>query len=187
MKSSEHLRVICLLLSLALMIITLHWFGRNWWCPAGDLSFWSWNVNSQHNSQHLMDWYTPSHISHGLLFALFFRAVLPEKLKSFGFCFAVGLEACWEVLENSNFIIDRYREVTMSFDYRGDSIINSVSDVAWCSLGYVIASKIRMSYTWLLFAFFEIFTLICIRDNLILNIIMLIWPIEAIKHWQMLM
>ena len=176
--------------NISLMIVlitslTLYLFGRSFWCPAGDLALWSFDVWSQHNSQHLLDWYTPSHISHGLLFFLFFQWILSENLKVYAFSFAVFLESAWEVLENSDFIINRYREATMALDYFGDSILNSIADIAWCALGFYVASKLKVWQTLLIFVGFELFTLYFIRDNLTLNVIMLIYPIDAIKMWQM--
>lgn len=163
----------------------LSFFGRAWWCPAGDLHVWSFDVWSQHNSQHLLDWYTPSHISHGLLFCLFFRWALSERLRGYAIVFSAALEASWEVLENSSFIINRYREATIALDYFGDSILNSVSDVAWCTFGFIIAARISTLHTIVIFLAMELLTLACIRDNLTLNVLMLIWPLDVIKEWQL--
>ena len=165
--------------------LLLYLAGREIWCPAGDLLPWSFDIWSQHNSQHLLDWYTPSHISHGLLFALLLRRVLPGRVLVYGLSLAVLLEASWELLENSDFIINRYREATIAFDYFGDSILNSLSDVLWCMLGYRIAIALPAWKVLSIFLAFELITLVWIRDNLTLNVIMLIWPIEAIKTWQM--
>ena len=177
-----------LMLSVVITAVTagiLLSFGRPIWCQQGDILPWSFDAWSPHSSQHILDWYTPSHISHGLLFCLFFLRVLSERLRPYAMTFSVALEACWEVLENSSFIIDRYRQATASLDYVGDSVMNSVSDIGWCWLGFIIASRISTRNVWLLFLFFEIFTLVCIRDNLSLNVLMLLYPIDAIKEWQM--
>jgi len=170
--------------ALALTALVLYLFGRELWCPAGDLLPWSFDLWSQHNSQHLLDWYTPSHISHGLLFALLFRATRSKRLLRYGLGLAVLLESGWEILENSDFIINRYREATMAFDYFGDSILNSLSDVLWCMLGYRVAVALPAWKVLGIFVAFELITLAFIRDNLTLNVIMLLWPMEAIKAWQ---
>jgi hypothetical protein len=180
MKNTPIIIVIAFLTSLV-----LYSFGRELWCPAGDLLPWSFDLWSRHNSQHLLDWYTPSHISHGLLFALLLRAVLSERGLKYGLSAAVLLESGWEILENSSFIINRYRESTIALDYFGDSILNSLSDVMWCMLGYRVAVALPAWKVLSIFLAFELITLVFIRDNLTLNVIMLIWPIEAIKTWQM--
>ncbi|MDC0358713.1 DUF2585 family protein [Oligoflexia bacterium] len=172
----------------AIVIITsfvLYFLGRSVWCPAGDLMLWSFNVQSQHNSQHLLDWYTPSHISHGLLICLLLRVVGSERLNTFGLSLCVLLESGWEILENTDFIIQRYREATMALDYFGDSVLNSLSDIGWCSLGFLCAARLKAWQVLAIFLFFELFTLAFIRDNLTLNVIMLIYPLDAIKTWQM--
>jgi hypothetical protein len=164
--------------------VVLLLMGREPWCPAGDFALWSFEVQSQHNSQHLLDWYTPSHISHGLLFFVLLNWLLPQNWKHCAVYIATCLEAGWEILENSPLIIERYRSATMAFDYFGDSVANSVADIAWCVGGFYLAKKLGLWKTLLLFLFFELFTLYCIRDNLTLNVIMLISPIDAIKTWQ---
>ena len=166
-------------------VATLYFLGRNLWCPAGDFKLWSFDIWSQHNSQHLLDWYTPSHISHGLLFCLLFQAGIFKRIKGYAFSLAIILESAWEILENSDFIINRYREATMAYDYFGDSILNSMSDIAWCALGFWAASKLKVWQVLSIFLAFELFTLYFVRDNLTLNVIMLLYPIDAIKLWQM--
>jgi hypothetical protein len=168
-----------------LTIIILFLLGRGWWCPAGDFALWSFEVASQHNSQHLIDWYTPSHFSHGLIFAMFLLWALPKQLRSYALVFAVLLEAAWEVLENTPFIINRYRSATSAFDYFGDSIANSVADIAWCALGFAVAVRLGKLKSCIIFLALEVITLLCIRDNLTLNVIMLLHPIPAIKAWQL--
>lgn len=181
MCSSRALTLVILLC----MTSFLMFMGRVFWCPAGDLALWSFEIKSQHNSQHILDWYTPSHISHGFIFYFFFQLILPDRYKSYALTGAVFLESSWEVLENSSFIINRYREATLALNYYGDSIANSLADVFWCISGFYIAKKLNFWKTTLLFILFELSTLYFIRDNLILNIIMLIYPLDAIKSWQM--
>ena len=159
--------------------------GRLAICKCGYVKIWHGIVYSSENSQHLTDWYTFSHVLHGIgfyfLLWLAARRLKPETR----FVLAVLFEAAWEVAENTPFIIDRYRAATISLDYFGDSIINSVADVFAMMLGFWIAAKMPARVSLALFIGVEIFLAMMIRDNLTLNIIMLIHPVEAVKHWQM--
>lgn len=167
-----------------IMAIVLFAMGRVWWCQAGDLLPWSFEVNSTHNSQHLFDPYALSHLQHGiggfLLFALFGKWL---TLK-----WRIGLiailEAIWEIVENTPMIINRYREATISLDYYGDSIFNSLSDYAMCLLGIWIVRRIPWKLGLVLFVVLEITSLLWIKDSLTLNIIMLISPQDFIREWQ---
>ena len=159
-------------------------------CECGTVKLWHGAVESAENSQHIGDWYTFSHIIHGLLFygaahVLWRRWKLFDGAPSrWAFPIAVAVEASWELLENSPMIINRYRAVTSSFGYSGDSIINSMADIGWMSLGFWLASRLPWKASVGLGVAFELFTLATIRDNLTLNVLMLIWPVEAIKVWQ---
>lgn len=169
----------------ALAVAILAFEGRVWWCPAGDHLPWSWQVLSRHNSQHLIDPYSFTHILHGMieffLIGLIFRKIpLGWKL-----LFAVSVESIWEIAENSPMIIERYRAATISLDYYGDSILNSVSDITCCSLGFWIASQLGFWRSALVFSLTEIVLALCIHDSLLLNILMLVYPLEAVKQWQM--
>ena len=159
-------------------------------CACGTVKLWWGVVQSSENSQHIADWYTFSHVIHGFLF---YGAahLLWRRLKVFdgaptrwALPIAVVLEASWEILENSPMIIDRYRAVTVSFGYAGDSIVNSMADIGWMVLGFWIASKLPWKATVALAIAFELMTLAIIRDNLTLNVLMLVHPVEAIKDWQ---
>jgi len=158
--------------------------GRSWWCACGDWRPWSFDVNTMHNSQHLLDPYTLSHILHGVIF---FGLLYPLRNRiSLGWrlVIACGLEAGWEMLENSPIIIDRYRTATAALGYSGDSILNSLADIAWCALGFEIARRLGLWKSVGLFFLFEIGCLLYVRDNLTLNVIMLLYPLQAIKTWQ---
>lgn len=162
----------------------LHFMGRVPWCECGIglLTMYAW---SSETSQHFLDPYSISHILHGIIFywVLGFIPNITWKQRLLG---AFLIEAGWEILENSPVIIERYRSVTASLDYFGDSILNSVGDILSCLLGFWIAMKAPWKITLTLFLIIEIGMLILWRDNLTLNIIMLIYPIDAIRNWQVL-
>lgn len=169
---------------LAVAVVTLDLQGRVWWCQAGDYTPWSWDIWTAHNSQHILDPYTFTHILHGVLEFWLIGLVFWKVPLAWRFVIAIFIESSWEVAENSSYIINRYREETLSLNYFGDSIINSVADIAACAFGFYVAYKIKF---WRSLAFFiatEVILLLTIRDSLIINIIMLIYPIEAIKLWQ---
>jgi hypothetical protein len=159
-------------------------------CTCGTIKLWWGETNSAENSQHIADWYTFSHIIHGLLFygAAHFLwrrwNVFAGVLTRWALPIAIALEASWEFLENSPLIIDRYRAVTVSFGYSGDSIVNSMADIVWMTMGFILASKLPTKASIAMAVAFELFTLAMVRDNLTLNVLMLATPIDAVKVWQ---
>jgi hypothetical protein len=174
----------------ALVAMLLLAMGRVPICTCGYVTLWWNDPNSFGNSQMLLDWYSFSHFIHGLLF-YFFAHLLWRRWRLFGgrpalwaLPIAVGFEGFWELLENSPMIIERYRSVTVNFGYNGDSVLNSLSDIACMVLGFLVASRIPAWASVALAIAFELFTLWSIRDNLTLNVVMLVWPVEAIRAWQ---
>lgn len=166
------------------MAIALSLMGHPAICKCGYVKAWHGVPLSSENSQHLTDWYSFSHVIHG--FGFYALTWLAMRRVGFGTRLgtAVLLECAWEVFENTEYVINRYREATISLDYYGDSVLNSVSDVAAMMLGFWIAARAPLAVTIGLFLAFEAFVGYMIRDNLLLNIIMLVYPLDAIRRWQ---
>ena len=162
----------------------LYAMGRNPICPCGEVKLWWGAVNSPENSQHLSDWYSASHLIHGFLF--FGASWLVMRRSGFAprLILALVVECAWEIVENTDAVIQHYRETTISLDYAGDSILNSMSDIGFMALGFFLASRLPVWLTVLIAIGLELFTGFMIRDNLTLNVLMLLWPIDAVKTWQ---
>lgn len=191
LRFTPHSRAVYVTLALVVLAVAiLFGMGRPPICTCGYVELWHGTVQSGGNSQHIADWYSPSHFTHGLI--MYFAAwLLWGRLRLLGgrpsrwaLPIAVLIEGAWEVAENTPMVIDRYRAVTVSWGYSGDSIVNSAADIGWMVAGFLMAARLPVWASIALAAFFELLTLWIIRDNLTLNILMLFWPVEAIRQWQ---
>ncbi len=169
-------------------VLTLWLMGRPFICTCGTVELWHGELNSAEDSQQLLDWYSFTHVVHGVLFywILWMLSRRMTGLRPMGrrFLVAVAAESLWEVIENTPWVIDRYREATIALGYMGDSIINSVSDVACMAVGFLLAMRLPVWVTGALVVAVEAMLLLVIRDNLTLNIFMLLFPSEFVRSWQ---
>jgi hypothetical protein len=165
--------------------LLLHAEGRLWICACGKLLMWSGGVCSANNSQHFLDPYSFTHVSHGVLFFWLIYWLAPQWRATTQLLLATAAEAVWEVFENTNFIIERYRTATAALGYNGDTVVNSFGDILCCIAGFLIAQRLGLRRSLLLFAAFELILIVWIHDSLLLEILMLIAPVNAIKAWQM--
>ncbi|MEZ6189336.1 MAG: DUF2585 family protein [Planctomycetota bacterium] len=172
--------VATLLTAVALLLM-----GRSLWCGCGSLVPWSFQIHSEHNSQHLFDPYAFTHVLHGVWFCAGTWLVLGRWLGPRArMLTAVSLEGVWELVENSSWVIERYRAETLALNYYGDSVLNSLADIGACALGFYLARRLPLWGSVLLFLGFELLLLVWIKDSLVLNVIMLVYPVEAIRTWQ---
>lgn len=164
--------------------LALWLMGRVPICSCGYVALWHGDPWSSGNSQHLTDWYTPSHVLHGLLFYAALWSAMPGAALGLRAVIATAVEVAWEVAENTDAVINRYREATISLDYFGDSVVNSVADSAAALAGFVLARVLPVWLSVAIVVVAELVVLAAIRDNLALNVLMLVWPIDAVRAWQ---
>ncbi len=169
----------------AVCFVVLRLMGQPAWCSCGSRVPWSWDIWTSHNSQHLIDPYWFTHVLHGVGFCWILWWLWPTASAERGYQVTLLAEAAWEIWENTPFVINRYRDATISLSYFGDSALNSVSDIVGCMLGYVLARWLGFWKSVAFFAVTEIVLALTIRDGLVLNIVMLVCPIDAVKAWQM--
>jgi len=166
-------------------VYELHRQGRAWLCSCGRVRLWNGDVWSVENSQQLLDPYSLTHVLHGMIFYALFAWLMPRVALVKRLCLAVAFEALWEVVENTDAVIGRYRGVTAAIGYRGDTILNSLGDILCFAIGFAAARRLGLKLGIVVFAATEILLLIWIKDSLLLNVIMLISPSASIRAWQM--
>ncbi len=173
------------LLIIILVVVILFSMGRIPFCKCGVISIWSSDVMSSEQSQQFADPYSFTHIIHGVIFYLLLWLIFGKRFTpAQRFLLALGIEGAWEILENTDYVINRYREATISLDYYGDSIFNSVGDIIFMAVGFIMAWKFPKKITAGIVVLIELLLLYFIHDNLTINLIMLIHPVEFIKTWQ---
>ena len=168
-----------------LMIVLLRAQGRLFLCACGYFEIWTSDTCSSNNSQHLFDPYSFTHLLHGFLFFWLATLLFKRFTPGWQLWIALLLESAWEVFENSRFVIERYRTATAALGYQGDTIVNSIGDLMWAVGGYLIARQLGVRRSIIVFLFVELILLLWIHDSLILQILMLVRPVDAIKAWQM--
>ncbi len=174
------------LVTAAIVLITLAtllWMGRVMWCACGHVDLWG-TVGTSEGSQQLFDWYTPSHLLHGFIFYAVLWLAARRVPLGWRLVIATLVECAWEIAENTNAVIERYREVTISLDYYGDSVLNSASDIAAMFVGFWLSRRLPVWVSFSIVIGFEVLTMLIIRDGLALNVIMLLYPLDIIRDWQ---
>lgn len=169
---------------LGLTAVVLLAMGRTPWCTCGSIRLWHGIVASSENSQHVSDWYSFSHVIHGFIFYGGTWLIGRRWPLGMRLLLATAIEGGWEILENTDFIINRYREATISLDYYGDSVLNSVCDILFMVLGFFLAARLPVLVTVGIALALELFVGYAIRDNLTLNVIMLLYPLDVVRQWQ---
>ena len=177
--------VFAIVASFAATALLLRLEGRLWLCACGSIQLWSGQICSANNSQHFLDPYSFTHVLHGFLFFWLIAWLLSRLRANWQLALAVAVEAGWEVFENTNFIIDRYRSETAALGYNGDTVVNSFGDILCCLIGFIIARRLGLRRSLVVFAVLELVLIVWIKDSLLLEILMLVVPIDAVRAWQM--
>ncbi len=170
---------------LALTVIVLRLEGRRWWCACQQFFIWAGDTKSSHCSQHLFDPYAFTHVLHGVALCGILALAFPRLPGAWGFVLTLAVEAVWEIVENSSLVIDRYRTATAALGYEGDTIVNAVGDIGSCLAGWAVARRLGWRWSIALWLVVEVVLLFWIRDNLFLNVVMLLFPVDALKQWQL--
>lgn len=165
--------------------VVLHFMGRRLWCACGSPVPWSWDIWSPHNSQHFIDPYSVTHVLHGSLYYAVLWLICGGRWPALRAFMALSAEVAWEIVENTDTVIRAYRETTMALNYQGDTILNSLGDIVSFVAGYIGAMSLPVRVSVAAFIVAEATLLVAIRDSLLLNILMLVHPIDAIKAWQL--
>jgi hypothetical protein len=177
--------VLAIVVAFAATAILLRLEGRLWICACGKFMVWTGQVCSSDNSQHFLDPYSFTHVLHGFLFFWLIAWLASRLRSSWQLVLVIVVEGLWEVFENTNFIIDRYRSTTAALGYTGDTVVNSFGDIVCCLLGFIIAKRLGLRRSLIAFFLLELILILWIRDSLLLEIVMLVVPIDAIRNWQM--
>ncbi len=177
--------MVVIVLLVPLTALALWAEGRLFSCACGEFAFWVGDTCSSQNSQQFFDPYSVTHILHGFLLFWLVTLVFRHLSPAWQLSVAAILEALWEVVENTPFIIDRYRAQTAALGYTGDTIVNSLGDLFCAIVGFVIARRLGWLRSLIAFLLLEVVLLVWIRDSLLLQILMLISPVNALKMWQM--
>lgn len=187
MTSSKRttLQIVASVVVLLLMILFLRALGRMFLCACGYFEIWTSDTCSSNNSQQLFDPYSFTHLLHGFLFFWLIALALTRFTPGWQLWLALLLESAWEVFENTRFVIDRYRAQTAALGYTGDTVVNSVGDLACAMIGFLIARQLGLKRSLIVFVLIELVLILWIHDSLMLQLLMLIWPVEAIKAWQL--
>jgi hypothetical protein len=159
--------------------------GRQPWYRSGPVELWTGDAWGPENSQQFTDPYTFTHVIHGVLFYCLLRLVVPRLPVTARGLLTTALESAWEVFENTDLVINRYRAATLALGYYGDSVLNSVGDILACIIGFVLAARLPMRVTIAMAIAIELVLLLWVRDNLSLNLLMLVYPLEAVRNWQL--
>ena len=170
---------------MAITVYELHRQGRLWICSCGTVGLWQSNAWSSETSQQLLDPYSFTHLLHGFIFCGLLAWIVPRLSVPWRLWLALTFEALWEIVENTNYTIERYRGVTAAIGYQGDTIVNSLGDILCFGLGFILARRLGLRRSLVVFAITEVVLIIWIKDSLLLNVIMLLYPLQIIRTWQL--
>ena len=184
-RAQNYWPVLAIVASFAATALMLRLEGRLWFCACGSIQIWSGQICSANNSQHFLDPYSFTHVLHGFLFFWLIAWLLSRLRANWQLALAVAVEAGWEVFENTNFIIDRYRSETAALGYAGDTVVNSFGDILCCLIGFIVARRLGLRRSLVVFAILELVLIVWIKDSLLLEILMLVVPVDTVRAWQM--